>query len=112
MEQVGWVETKIPLFGRLFHYGSIQINLHGSVFTMVDMVDVEKFQEAIIYLQEAQKEGRAFRSDIRRDESFAKQTMAQVKAMGMLSQTISEALPVANNKLALESSEQVLIENA
>ena len=91
LEQVGSVRTHASLWGRLFHYGDIVINLQGRSFTMTDMTDVSKFQESIILLQEAMKESRNMRSDERHDESLKNQTMAQVQAMGMLSQTISQA---------------------
>lgn len=93
LEQIGSVRSHQSLFGRLFHYGNIEINLQGSYFTMFDMTDVTKFQESIILLQEAMKESRNMRSDERHDDSLKNQTMAQVQAMGMLSQTISQALP-------------------
>lgn len=65
LEKIAYVRTHIPLFGRLFGYGSIEISLNDAAFTMPDMADVEKFQESVILLQEAQKEGRNMRSEER-----------------------------------------------
>ena len=97
LEQVGSVRTHASIWGRLFKYGNIEIQLQGRTFTLTDMTKVSQFQESIILLQEAMKESRNMRSDERHDESLKNQTMAQVQAMGMLSQTISQvgALPGA-----------------
>ena len=109
LEQIGYVKTDISLLGRILKYGSIEITLHDATFTMNAMTEVEKFQEAIILLQEAQKEGRTLRSDERQDESRMNAAIMQTQAMAMLNQTISQALPGTNNQ-AIESSEQELIE--
>lgn len=110
LEQIGYIKTHIPLFGRLFKYGSVEINLHGTVFTMIDMTMVEEFQEAVILLQEAQKEGRVLRSDVRHDATIAKQTIAQVQAVGLLSKTISQALPSPTQNKTIEASHQALLD--
>ncbi len=65
LEQIGYVQAHISLFGRLLKYGSIEITLHGATFTMTDMTEVERFHEAVVLLQEAQKEGRNMRSEER-----------------------------------------------
>ncbi len=110
LEQIGYIKTHIPLFGRLFNYGSVEINLHGTVFTMIDMTMVEEFQEAVILLQEAQKEGRVLRSDVRHDATITNQTMAQVQAVGLLSKTISQALPSPTQNKTIEASNQALLD--
>ena len=109
LEQVGSVRTHASIWGRLFKYGNIEIQLQGRTFTLTDMTKVSQFQESIILLQEAMKESRNMRSDERHDESLKNQTMAQVQAMGMLSQTISQvgALPgAAANAGAIETQAQ------
>lgn len=111
LDQIGSVTSRQSLWGRVFNYGNIHIKLQGTSFIMTDMTDVPKFQESVILLQEAMKESRNMRSDERHDESIKNQTMAQVQAMGMLSQTISQisqALPGAfNNTVVIEENEEM-----
>jgi hypothetical protein len=101
LEQIWFVRTNTSLLGSMLNYGSIEVNLNGVVFSMTHMTGVAEFQEAIILLQEAQKEGRIFRSDMRHEQTVQNQTYAQVQALGMLTQTVSQALPYANQNQAI-----------
>ncbi len=111
LEWVEYVHVKNPLFGRIFNYGNIEIGLKSNPFILHDMVDVDKFQEAIILMQEAQKEGRTLRSDERQDESRMNAAIMQTQAMGMLNQTISQALPGVNHNQSIEQNRQQSIED-
>ncbi len=93
LDQISNVRVNIPLIGRFFGYGDIYISAQGIDFCMSNMKGVLEFQDAVILLQEAQKEGRALRSDERRNVSIMNQTEAQIRAMGMIANTINQRLP-------------------
>lgn len=112
LDQVRYVKTDSSLFGRLLNYGQIEISIHNATFTMYNMTEVAKFQEAIIMMQEAQKEGRNIRSEERNavynreimltqakldNESRMNQAKAQAQAFAAIVQnsnnTSENALP-------------------
>lgn len=81
LERIQNVHVHAPFWGRIFHYGTITISTTTGKITMSDMVNVEKFQDAIVLLQEAQKEGRNIRQAERQEKAIEAQTSAQVKAL-------------------------------
>lgn len=104
LEKVSSVEVFTPFWGRFLNYGTIRISLEEKGFTMFYMVKAERFQEAIILLQEAQKEGRDIRQAERHAQVIEAQTKAQVQAISAISTSLSEYIEQKNN-IALEDKE-------
>lgn len=98
LEQIDYVKVISPLFGRLFGYGNIEITLSGRSFVLLNMMNAEEFQDAIVTMQEAQKEGRAIRDSERHAKTIQAQTMAQVQAISSLSHSLSAELPRGKDK--------------
>ena len=113
LEQIQNVKVYAPLWGRVFHYGSITISTNNGNIVMTNMTNVEQFQDAIILLQEAQKEGRNIRQAERHEKTIESQTIAQVKAIEAQTiaqvQMLSDISQNINQKLNLK--EQPLIES-
>jgi hypothetical protein len=109
LEQVAYVKVFTPLWGRIFHYGNIEVSLAGGSFTMIDMVNIEQFQDAIVMLQEAQKEGRNIRGAERNAETVRAQTMAQVQALTSISQTMAQGI-AQNKNMSIEENKVEAIE--
>lgn len=105
LEQVTSVNIEEPLLGRIFNYGTIMVTLGNNVIVMKDMINTEQFQDAIIMLQEAQKEGRNIRNAERHAKTINIQTEAQVKVMGDISQAIRNANNIEENIKKVEIQE-------
>lgn len=120
LDKISNVKVLVPLWGRIFHYGTVEISLLGyDSFLMKYMVNAAQFQEAVMLFQEAQVEGRNIRQaerqgDIQRDIS-REQTMMQVQAMSALGQTLSQSIAqgIAQNNsdaMRITSSSEETIE--
>lgn len=104
LEQVTSIEVFTPFWGRFLDYGTIRVSLGGKAFTMFHMVKVEKFQEAIVLLQEAQKEGRDIRQAERHAQVIEAQTKAQVQAISAISTSLNECIE-QKKTIALEDKD-------
>lgn len=109
LEQIGYVKVFTPFWGRIFKYGSIEIALGGNSFTMTEMVNAEPFQDAVIMLQETQKEGRHIREAERTERTLQAQTAAHIQALNGISQNLASIS--SNHRVAIESEEQILLDN-
>lgn len=109
LEQVSYVKVYVPFWGGIFHYGTIEISLDGRTFSLRHMVQVEEFQNAIILLQEAQKEGRNIRQDERHDESLQRHTMQQAQILTAISQDMKQAIMQQQNN-SITGNEKNLLE--
>lgn len=122
LEKIQNIQVHTPFWGRVFHYGAIIISTTtptGDIM-MGDMTNVEQFQDAIVLLQEAQKEGRNIRQAERQEKAIAAhaaaqvkaleaQTTAQVQMLSNISQSINRGLEQTEH-IPIESNETILPE--
>lgn len=113
LDQIENVRVHAPFWGRIFHYGSISISTYSANISMTDMINVEKFQDAIVLLQEAQREGRSIRQSERQEQAIEAHAIAQVRAIEAQTaaqvQVLSELSKNINHQL--EHKENGLIES-
>ena len=80
------------LLGSIFHYSSITIRSEKDYVHYDYMTNVQQFEQVVMLMNEASKEGTQIRSDERRDETMMNHAMVNAKTMEALAQNISEAI--------------------
>ncbi len=99
LDHVGSVVVQNSFWGEIFHYGSLVIDLNGRKMRMRYMKNAQEFQDAIILLQEAQKEGRNLRQAERHADIIEAQTQAQVMAIAGITESIRLSSGMAMERL-------------
>jgi len=115
LEKIQNIQVHVPFWGRIFHYGAIIITTTTATgdIMMGDMTNVEKFQDAIVLLQEAQKEGRNIRQAERQEKAIEAHATAQVRALEAQTRAQVQMLSTLSQSInqQLEQKEKPLIEN-